>query len=446
MLRNSMKKILFSVTALFAVVSLVAAGCSDDNDNENVSSADKPSIVVTTNILGDVVSNMVGDSFNVEVIMPPGSDPHDFQASAQQVEKMMSADLLIVNGANFEEGMLSVIESAEADGVMVFEAISVVSQLEGSDDHGHDDHEGHDDHDDHEGHDDHDDHEGHDDHDDHEGHDDHEDHDNDDHDDHEGHDDHDDHKDHDDHEGHDDHDDHKDHDDHEGHDDHDDHEGHDDHDDHKDHDDHEGHDDHDDHEGHDHDHEGHDDHDDHEGHDHGGIDPHFFTDPARMAVVVEELSEFLVANFPNVDQGFVSTANDYAQELIDLDEEVNEILSEIPQEGKVLVTNHAVFAYFADSYGFEILGEIIPSASTLSSANAQQLASLADELSSNSVKAIFADASASDTLARTLAAEVGDIEVITLFTESLGEPGSSGANYIEMVKFNAQAIASGLVG
>lgn len=332
MLRNSMKKILFSVTALFAVVSLVAAGCSDDNDNENVSSADKPSIVVTTNILGDVVSNMVGDSFNVEVIMPPGSDPHDFQASAQQVEKMMSADLLIVNGANFEEGMLSVIESAEADGVMVFEAISVVSQLEGSDDHGHDDHEGHDDH------------------------------------------------------------------------------------------------------------------DDHEGHDHGGIDPHFFTDPARMAVVVEELSEFLVANFPNVDQGFVSTANDYAQELIDLDEEVNEILSEIPQEGKVLVTNHAVFAYFADSYGFEILGEIIPSASTLSSANAQQLASLADELSSNSVKAIFADASASDTLARTLAAEVGDIEVITLFTESLGEPGSSGANYIEMVKFNAQAIASGLVG
>ena len=374
MLRNSMKKILFSVTALFAVVSLVAAGCSDDNDNENVSSADKPSIVVTTNILGDVVSNMVGDSFNVEVIMPPGSDPHDFQASAQQVEKMMSADLLIVNGANFEEGMLSVIESAEADGVMVFEAISVVSQLEGSDDHGHDDHEGHDDHDDHEGHDDHDDHE-----------------------------------------------------------------GHDDHDDDKDHDDHEGHDDHDDH-------EGHDDHDDHEGHDHGGIDPHFFTDPARMAVVVEELSEFLVANFPNVDQGFVSTANDYAQELIDLDEEVNEILSEIPQEGKVLVTNHAVFAYFADSYGFEILGEIIPSASTLSSANAQQLASLADELSSNSVKAIFADASASDTLARTLAAEVGGIEVITLFTESLGEPGSSGANYIEMVKFNAQAIASGLVG
>ena len=347
---NSMKKVLFSFTTLLALIALVAAGCSDDNDTSSASSTDKPSIVVTTNILGDVVTNMVGDSFNVEVIMPPGSDPHDFQASAQQVQSMMEADLLVVNGANFEEGMLDVIASAKSDGVMVFEAISVVSQLEGSDDHsdhgGHDDHEGHDDHD----------------------------------------------------------------------------------------------------EDKDHDEEGHDDHDDHEGHDHGGIDPHFFTDPGRMAVVVEGLSEFLIANFPNASQGFVSSASDYAQDLVDLDAEVKEILSEIPDEEKVLVTNHAVFAYFAESYGFEILGEIIPSASTLSSANAEQLASLADEISSNNVKAIFADASASDTLAQTLASEVGGIEVITLFTESLGDPGSSGANYIEMVKFNAQSIASGLVG
>ena len=47
------------------------------------------------------------------------------------------------------EEMLDVIENAESDGVMIFEAISVVSQLEGSDDHG--DHGGHDDHEDQEG-------------------------------------------------------------------------------------------------------------------------------------------------------------------------------------------------------------------------------------------------------------------------------------------------------
>ncbi|HAY51503.1 MAG TPA: zinc ABC transporter substrate-binding protein, partial [Acidimicrobiaceae bacterium] len=204
---------------------------------------------------------------------------------------------------------------------------------------------------------------------------------------------------------------------------------------------HDDHDDHDDHEGHD----DHDDHDDHEGHDHGGIDPHFFTDPGRMATVVEELNEFLVANFPNADQGFVSTANSYAQDLMDLDAEVEEILSGIPASSRLLVTNHAVFGYFADSYSFEILGEIIPSSSTLASASAQQLSNLAEELRSNNVTAIFADASASDALAQTLAAEVGGIEVITLYTESLGDPGSSGESYIDMVRFNAEAIASGLL-
>ena len=162
MFRNPMKKILFSATALVAIVSLVLAGCGDDNDSESVDSSDKPLIVVTTNILGDVVTNMVVDTFAVETIMPPGSDPHDFQASAQQVQMMMSADLLIVNGANFEEGMLDVIENAESDGVVIFEATSVISQLEGSDDHS--DHGGHDDHDDHEGHDDHDEEKDHDDH------------------------------------------------------------------------------------------------------------------------------------------------------------------------------------------------------------------------------------------------------------------------------------------
>ena len=191
----------------------------------------------------------------------------------------------------------------------------------------------------------------------------------------------------------------------------------------------------------DHDEEG---HDDHEGHDHGGIDPHFFTDPARMAVVAEGLSEFLVANFPDIG-GFASTANDYVQQLRDLDADVEEILSVIGNNERALVTNHAVFAYFADRYSFTVLGEIIPSSSTLASASAQQLTSLAEEIKENNVKAIFADASSSDALAQTLAAEVEGVEIINLYTESLGDPGSSGQSYIDMVRFNAQAIASALV-
>ena len=47
--------------------------------------------MVTTTILGDVVENVVGDELEVVTIMPVGADPHDFQASAQQVAEIGDA-------------------------------------------------------------------------------------------------------------------------------------------------------------------------------------------------------------------------------------------------------------------------------------------------------------------------------------------------------------------
>ena len=195
MFHKTRQKFTVLFAALAATCLLVVPGCGDDSSSDTTEAlstttvalattttvtptttvapepVEKPLIVVTTNILGDVVGKAVGDLFDVETIMPPGADPHVFQASAKQVDRMMKADLLVVNGANFEEGLLDVIKGAESDGVKVFEAIDSVDPLEDNDkEEGHDDHdeEGHDDHDE-EGHDDHDE-EGHDDHDGHEGH------------------------------------------------------------------------------------------------------------------------------------------------------------------------------------------------------------------------------------------------------------------------------------
>ena len=407
MFHKTRQKFTVLFAALAATCLLVVPGCGDDSSSDTTEAlstttvalattttvtptttvapepVEKPLIVVTTNILGDVVGKAVGDLFDVETIMPPGADPHVFQASAKQVDRMMKADLLVVNGANFEEGLLDVIKGAESDGVKVFEAIDSVDPLEDNDKE-----EGHDDHDE-EGHDDHDE------------------------------------------EGHDDHDE-------EGHDDHDKEEGHDDHDE-------EGHDDHDKEEGHDdHDEEG---HDDHHGHDHGGVDPHFFTDPGRMAQVVKQLSDFLVLNFPEIDEkDLVSHMTDYSKKLEDLDSEVMQTLSSIPTGSRVMVTNHEVFAYFAESYEFEILGTIIPSSSTLSNTSAKDLVDLAEKMKAEGVPAVFVDASSSDALAEALAGEVDGVKVVSLFSESLGAEDTAGSTYIDMVRTNSELIASALTG
>jgi zinc/manganese transport system substrate-binding protein len=109
------------------------------------------------------------------------------------------------------------------------------------------------------------------------------------------------------------------------------------------------------------------------------------------------------------------------------------------------VTNHEVFGYFADRYGFEIVGAVIPSLTTNAEASAADLAELADVVSAERVPAIFAEATRSTQLADTLAQAVGgDVEVVELFTESLGAPGSGAETYMGMMRTNADLVADAL--
>ena len=71
------------VATVSAAALLVA--CGDDSGGDASSSDDDlPVVVVTTNVLGDLVGQVVGDLATVEVIMPLGADPHDFAPSTRQ--------------------------------------------------------------------------------------------------------------------------------------------------------------------------------------------------------------------------------------------------------------------------------------------------------------------------------------------------------------------------
>ena len=367
--------------AAAAALALFASACGGSETSTSAAPADAPTAVVTTNILGDVVRNIVGDQMNVETIMPVGADPHDFQASAQQVASMEGAVVLISNGAAFEEGLLDVIEAAEDDGVPTHEAIEGVRTIEfGEDINGHEDEEG-EEHDEHEEGEEHDEHE----------------------------------------EG-------------EEHDEHEEGEEHDEHEEGEEHDEHEEGEEHDEHEG-----------EDEHAHAHDGADPHFFTDPARMATAAAGIADFLIETVDGIDAEAVqANADAYIGELEALDAEVAEMVAGLTDDQRVLVTNHEVFGYFADNYGFEVVGTVIPSGSTADGASAADLVELVEEIEHEGVPAIFAETSSSDELAQTLADEVGDIAVIELFSESLGDADSDGATYIDMVRSNATNIVDAL--
>src|SRR5690606_21125259 len=113
------------------LVSLATACAPDGPVGEG------PSVVATTTILGDVVANIVGEDARVEVLMPAGSDAHEFQASAAQVSRIHQADLVVVNGLGLEEGLLQVLAAAAADGVRVLEVAPPLDPLPLDDGHDH---------------------------------------------------------------------------------------------------------------------------------------------------------------------------------------------------------------------------------------------------------------------------------------------------------------------
>ncbi len=418
------RRVIFGAGCLLAVLALIAAGCGNDDDDDGTG---VPTVIATTSIWADVVSNVACDGLaEVVTVIPPGGDPHAFQPSLSDRENMENAALIVANGLFLEEGLEDTIDAVEDAGTPVFRVADHVSVIEFGSAMGHDDHEDEheDDHDDHEGH-DHDEDEHEDDHDDHEGHD----HDEDEHED-----------DHDDHEGHD-------HDEDEHEDDHDDHEGH-------DHDEDEHEDDHDDHEGHDHDEDEHeDDHDDHEGHAeddghghahaHGSDDPHVWFDPIRVADALPALSQALAAQAGLDAAALDECVAAYHGELIALDAEVDAILAPLHPEDRLLVTNHDALGYFADRYGFQVIGTVIPSGSTLAAASPAGLQDLVELIDETGVAAIFSETTHSSDDTEALGREAG-VQVVSLNTGSLGPADSSSGTYIGFIRTNAQKIAEGL--
>ena len=101
--------------ALVVVMAVLGSACSSAEGAAD----DRPLVIATTTILGDIVANTAGDAVQVEVLMPVGADPHDFAVSARQAARLRDASLVLANGVGLEEALLDVIDAAEQDGVEV---------------------------------------------------------------------------------------------------------------------------------------------------------------------------------------------------------------------------------------------------------------------------------------------------------------------------------------
>jgi zinc/manganese transport system substrate-binding protein len=174
-----------------------------------------------------------------------------------------------------------------------------------------------------------------------------------------------------------------------------------------------------------------------------GLDPHVWFDPGRMGEAARVVAKEMAKVDASID--WSSRAEAYDIELDITHRRIESILETVPEDSRKLVVNHDSLGYFAAVYGFEVVGIVIPGGSTLGAPSSKALAKLVGVIEEEGILAIYAETTEASDIAASVAAEVGhQVEVVDLYTGSLGEPGSGADTLIGMLLTNAELIAGAL--
>jgi ABC-type Zn uptake system ZnuABC Zn-binding protein ZnuA len=183
-------------------------------------------------------------------------------------------------------------------------------------------------------------------------------------------------------------------------------------------------------------------------HDHAAGDPHFWVDPNNVIVWAENIAQALSEADPTNAAAYQTSADDYITDLHELDTYIREQTAKVPPADRKIVTDHSTLGYFAEEYGYQIVGAVIPGTSDTSGASAGEVADLAGLMQQEAVRVIYIGDTAGQgmqDLAKALAEEIGgEVQIITLLTGSLAPEGQPGDTYLEYMRYNTDQIVSGL--
>ena len=155
----SRRALLISATALLPLPLAVPAFAQSDGPIQ---------VVATFSILGDMVKRIGGEHIAVKTLVGPDGDAHVYQPTPADARTVSEAEILVVNGLEFEGWLDRLVDATDFDGMRVV-ATAGINPISFDDDHDehddeHDMHEEHDEHDEHEEHEEHAEHDEHDEH------------------------------------------------------------------------------------------------------------------------------------------------------------------------------------------------------------------------------------------------------------------------------------------
>jgi zinc/manganese transport system substrate-binding protein len=134
----------------------------------------------------------------------------------------------------------------------------------------------------------------------------------------------------------------------------------------------------------------------------------------------------------------------YSQRLRRLDSEIAACMAKVPTGQRKLVTTHDALGYFANRYGVEVVGALIPSRSTQAQPSVKDINALVDQIRDEGVEAIFPETAVNDKLEQAVSREAHAEVGKPLWADSLGREGSTGDTYLKAMAFNTEVMVDGM--
>lgn len=194
--------------------------------------------------------------------------------------------------------------------------------------------------------------------------------------------------------------------------------------------------------------EEHEEHEEGEEHDHaeGSCDPHVWMEPHNAMYWAMHIRDTLIELDPANAETYTANAAAYLEILDALAHDfVMPMVETVPEENRILVTNHDSLGYFAARFGFELIGTVIPGGGTAAEPSAADIAALIDLINEEGVPAIFTETTVNDAVAQQIADETG-AQIALLYSGSLSEAGGPAGTYVDYIRYNVSTIVEALGG
>ncbi len=177
----------------------------------------------------------------------------------------------------------------------------------------------------------------------------------------------------------------------------------------------------------------------------GKPNPHLWTNPPMAARYAEIVRDTLVELDPDNADAYESNYAAFSARVDELDAAVRAATETVDPDDRTLLTYHDAYAYFADEYGWEVIGAIQPS--DFAEPSAREVADLISQVRATGVPAIFGSEVFPSPVLEQIGAEAGVRYVDVLRDDDLpGEPGDAEHSWLGLMRFDYITMVEALGG